>query len=147
MESHIGLSLLNPCHLSFCQSFDQGPSWRLFGNPDSLQAKSLFPMCFLALPVTSKRFGRQDFPPKKGKWILHRCLSYMCGYVLISIYSFSETASCSSRVVEFPRPLACGSFHMVLLPVCLRGSKRGRGQWQAAGSQLTLQLLQLWAVN
>lgn len=68
----------NPCHLSFCQSFDQGPSQRLFGNPDSLQAESLLPMCFLTLPVTSKRFGRQDFPQQRTSWffmgVSHICM-------------------------------------------------------------------------
>lgn len=139
--------LLNPCHLNSCQSFDRGVSQRLFGNPDSLQAKSLFPVCFLTLPVTSTRFGRQDFPQQKTSWFLMG-VSHICiGYVLINIYSFSEFASCSSRVVQFPKPLHWGSFHTVLFPACLRGSKRGHGEWQAAGSQPSLQPLQLWAAN
>lgn len=43
----------------------------------------------------------------------------MYGYVQINIYSSSEFASCSSRV---PRPFPWGSFHAVLLPMCLRGA-------------------------
>ena len=137
---------LNPCHLSFCQSFDWGPSQRLFGNPGSLWAKPLFPMCFLTLPVTSKQFGRQDFPQQKTSWFFTDA-SHMCGYVLINIYSFSQFASCSSRVVQFPKPLPWGSFCMALLAAGLRGSECGRGQWRAAGSRPPLQPLQLWAVN